>query len=279
MNLTVEQLAHMIPTNPETEQWCRELNRAFPKYEIDTPLRMAGFISQCGHESRDFTLLEENLNYSQNTLKIVFPRYFGPGKRNAAEYARNPEKLANYVYMDEHRSTRGALGNIYPGDGWRFRGGGIKQLTGRNNYERFGKDYGLGPEEAADWVRTKEGALASALWFWSTNKLNAVADTGDVVALTKRINGGDIGLQDRRLRFSVAMQVLTGEIPSRRPLSGTMRRGNTGPAVKQLQEKLGIPADGKFGPRTEKAVKAWQGANNLEPDGIVGPATLAKLMG
>jgi putative chitinase len=95
VKLTVDQLAAMIPTNKEVEAWCKELNEALPKYEITTPLRIAAFISQCGHESRDFTALEENLNYSESALNSVFGRYFGPGKRNAAEYARNPEKIAN----------------------------------------------------------------------------------------------------------------------------------------------------------------------------------------
>jgi putative chitinase len=139
-------------------------------------------------------------------------------------------------------------------------------------------------EQASDWIETKEGALASALWFWTTNKLNPVADTGDVVALTKRINGGDIGLADRQSRYSVAMQALTGVIPTRAapaaaPTSSVLRRGSTGDAVKQMQQKLGITADGNFGPGTEAAVRAWQAANGLTADGIVGPKTLAALMG
>ena len=279
MKITVDQLGAMIPTNNEVEAWCEELNKALPKYDIDTPQRIAGFVSQCAHESRDFTATEENLNYSQGALERVFGRYFGAGKRNAAEYARNPEKIANYVYMDEFRSARGALGNTQEGDGWRFRGGGLKQLTGRNNYEGFAKDYDMSAEEAADWVRTKEGALASALWFWNKNNLNTIADTGDVVALTKRINGGDIGLADRKQRYGVAMQALTGDIPPRAPVTQTLRVGSRGDGVKQMQRKLGIAADGVFGPGTAKAVKAWQEANGLTPDGVMGPKSLAKMFG
>ncbi len=279
MKITVDQLGAMIPTNNEVEAWCEELNKALPKYDIDTPQRIAGFVSQCAHESRDFTATEENLNYSQGALERVFGRYFGAGKRNAAEYARNPEKIANYVYMDEFRSARGALGNTQEGDGWRFRGGGLKQLTGRNNYEGFAKDYDMSAEEAADWVRTKEGALASALWFWNKNNLNTIADTGDVVALTKRINGGDIGLADRKQRYGVAMQALTGDIPPRAPVTQTLRVGSRGDGVKQMQRKLGIAADGVFGPGTAKAVKAWQEANGLTPDGVIGPKSLAKMFG
>jgi putative chitinase len=272
----------MLPTNREIAEWCKELNKAFPKHEINNARRIAGFISQCAHESRDFTAMEENLNYSKEALERVFPRYFGAGKQNAAEYARNPEKIANYVYMDEHRSKAGALGNTQPGDGWRFRGRGLKQLTGRNNYARFAQAYGMTAEQASDWIETKEGALASALWFWTTNKLNPIADTGEVAVLTKRINGGDIGLADRQSRYNVAMQALTGTIPTRAPISAattaTLRRGSKGDAVKQMQRKLGIAADGDFGPGTEAAVKKWQAANGLTADGIVGPKTLAALM-
>lgn len=279
MIITEAQLAVMLPTNSEISDWCKELNKALPKYGINNARRIASFVSQCGHESRDFTALEENLNYSERALNSVFGRYFGPGKRDAKEYARNPEKIANYVYMDKYRSTRGALGNTQPGDGWRFRGRGLKQLTGRHNYERFAKDYEMTAEEAAKWLETKEGALASALWFWDTNNLNSVADTNDVRALTKRINGGDIGLEDREYRYRIAMQALTGDIPPRAPISITLRRGSKGAAVKEMQSKLGITADGDFGPGTEAAVKKWQAANGLAADGIVGPKTLEKLMG
>lgn len=278
MKLTPEQLSAMIPTNRDVDSWCEELNKALPEYGITTPERIAGFISQCAHESRDFTALHENLNYSENALNAVFGRYFGPGKRNAAQYARNPEKIANYVYMDEFRSSRGALGNTKEGDGWRFRGRGLKQLTGRNNYTAFAKDYGITAEQAAEWLETKEGALASALWFWKTNNLNSIADTGDVRALTKRINGGDIGLDDRQRRYDIAIQALSGKMPVRPSDTRVLQRGSRGPAVAEMQEKLGLEADGIFGFGTEKAVKSWQEANGLTPDGVIGPKSMAKLM-
>ena len=290
--LTVDQLRAMIPTNKEVDAWCEELNKALPKYDITTPQRIAGFISQCAHESMDFNALSENLNYREETLNKVFPRYFGPGKRNAAEYAKNPEKIANYVYMDEFRTSK--LGNTQPGDGWRFRGRGLKQLTGRDNYTRFAKDYDMTAEQAAEWLETKEGALASALWFWNTKNLNQVADTGDVTRLTKIINGGDIGLADRKQRYDKAMAVLTGKIPLRAANSKTapvnpqitdavtqvqiLRKGSKGEAVKRMQAALGIKADGDFGPGTEAALKKWQARNGLTADGVAGPKTLSKLM-
>ena len=281
--ITVDQLRAMIPSNKEIDAWCEELNKALPKYDITTDQRIAGFISQCAHESMDFNAMSENLNYREETLNKVFPRYFGPGKRNAAEYAKNPEKIANYVYMDEFRTSK--LGNTQPGDGWRFRGRGLKQLTGRDNYTRFAKDYDMTAEEAAVWVETKEGALASALWFWNTNKLNSIADTGNVAALTKKINGGDIGLADRQARYAKAMAALGGKIDAVAPAAapaastGVLRVGSTGHDVKRMQTALRIPSDGQFGPGTEAALKKWQSANGLTPDGVAGPKTLAKLLG
>jgi putative chitinase len=275
--LTEAQLAAMLPTNKDIKAWCEELNKALPKYGITTDKRIAGFISQCAHESMDFNALSENLNYREETLNKVFPRYFGPGKRSAAEYARNPEKIANYVYMDEFRTSK--LGNVQPGDGWRFRGRGLKQLTGRDNYTRFAKDYDMTAEQAAEWLETKEGALASALWFWNTNKLNAIADTGNVAALTKKINGGNIGLSDRQARYTKAMTALSGKIaaPVTTAVAETLRRGSKGAAVKKMQAKLGLKADGDFGPGTEATLKKWQAANGLTADGVAGPKTLAKL--
>jgi putative chitinase len=284
---TRDHLAALITGNPKVDAWYTALIEVLPKYGINTPRRVAHFISQCAHESNNFRSLEENLNYSADALARVFPRYFGPGKRDAAAYARNPEKIANYVYMDQFRTAK--MGNINEGDGWRFRGRGLKQLTGRDNYTRFGKSVGMTAEEAAEYVATEKGAIESACWFWDTNKLNTIADTDDVVKMTKRINGGDIGLADRQQRYTRAMQVLTGAAPvaaaPAAPAAGgvnlneTIRVGSRGETVRAVQAKLGLTADGAFGPGTERAVKAWQAANGLTADGIVGPKTLAKLLG
>jgi putative chitinase len=251
-------------------------------------------MAQCGHESADFTALEENLNYSEKALNSVFGRYFGPGKRNAAEYARQPEKIANYVYMDEFRSAKGAMGNTQPGDGWRFRGRGIKQLTGRNNYTAFGKSVGMTAEEAAEYVATKKGALESACWFWAKNNIDRFADADDIVGMTKRINGGTIGLEDRKMRYERAKNVLGGKVTAapvkpqvtdavtqkRAPAAArTLRRGMEGEDVKKMQKILGIDADGIFGFGTTAAVKKWQRANGLEADGIVGPKTQTRMFG
>jgi putative chitinase len=263
----------------------------FPKYEINTPNRIAGFVAQCAHESANFTALEENLNYKEETLLKVFPRYFGPSpKRNAKEYARNPEKIANYVYMDEFRTSK--MGNVKEGDGWRFRGRGLKQLTGRENYTNFGKSVGMTAEEAAEYVATEKGAIESACWFWNAKKLNTIADSGDIVKMTKVINGGDIGLADRKERWDKALAVLGGKV-SVAPVAAkaqvsessapaaltTVKRGSQGETVKKLQAALGLAADGIFGIGTEASLKSWQAKNGLTADGVAGPKTLAKLLG
>ena len=283
--LTEAQLAAMIPTNKEVGEWCAALNEMLPKYGITTDKRIAAFVSQCAHESMDFRVLEEALSYKTETLLKVFPRYFGPGKENPDEYARNPQKLANYVYMDKNRSKGGALGNVKENDGWAMRGKGLKQVTGRANHEAFGKTIGMTAEEAAVYLLTKKGALESALWFWGSRNLNEVADTGDVPRLTKIINGGDIGLVERQQRYAKAMAVLGGAVAASinsqitDAVTQVLRKGSKGDLVKKMQSALGIGADGDFGPSTESALKKWQDRNGLTPDGVAGPKTLAKLLG
>ena len=287
--ITLEQFSAMIPKNRNPEEWYEAAVPMFEQYEINTVNRIAGFMAQCAHESADFTRLEENLNYSEKALNAVFGRYFGEGKEDAAEYARNPEKIANYVYQDEFRTKRGAMGNVNAGDGWLFSGRGIKQLTGRNNYTAFGESVGMSAEEAVEYVATPQGALESACWFWKTNKLDRHADAGDNVKLTKAINGGTIGLDDRNRRWEEALQVLGGEYTPPAPAAKstkkaaparTLRRRMQGDDVAAMQRAIGIePADGIFGLGTAAAVKAWQKANGLTADGIVGPATQAKMFG
>jgi len=285
--LQKDHLAKLIPGNKDVDSWHEALVAVMPKYGINTARRAAHFISQCAHESNNFRSLSENLNYSEKALNAVFGRYFGAApKRNAAEYARNPEKIANYVYMDEFRKYK--MGNVKEGDGWLFRGRGLKQLTGRENYTRFGATVDMTAEQAAAYVATPKGAVESACWFWDANNLNSIADTDDVVKMTKKINGGNIGLADRQQRYAKAMQVFGSPVSLADDAGdddfdvddiGVLRKGCKGQGVKMMQEALGIGADGAFGPGTERALKAWQTANSLVADGIAGPATLEKLLG
>ena len=283
--ITLEQFSAMITSNKDPKAWYDAAIPMFEEYEINTPNRIAGFMAQTSHESLDFTRLTENLNYSEKALNSVFSRYFGKGKnkRDAKDYARNQEKIANYVYQDEFRSKRGALGNTNPGDGWLFRGRGIKQLTGRNNYAAFGKSVGMSAEEAAGYVATEKGAMESACWFWKKNKLQKWADKGDNKGLTKAINGGTIGLEDRNSRWDNCLAILGGEMPKKKAAkaskggSRTLRKGMKGDDVAKMQKALGITADGDFGFGTQTTVKKWQKMNGLVADGIVGPATQAKM--
>ena len=281
--LTRDMLAAMIPGNDKVDMWFKAIEEVFPKYEINTVERIAGFIAQCAHESNNFRSLEENLNYSEDALLRVFGRYFGKApKASAAEYARNPEKIANRVYNDEFRKYK--MGNTQPGDGWLFRGRGLKQLTGRENYTKFGKSVKMSAEQAAEYVATEKGAIESACWFWNNKKLNAIADTGDIKKLTKVINGGDIGLADRTSRYENALEVLGGKAVAKKSASSkveysTISIGDNNDTVKAVQAKLGLTADGIFGPGTKRAIKAYQASNGLTADGIAGPATLKKLLG
>ena len=280
-------LEKLIPGNKNVDGWHAALVDVLPKYGIDTERRMAHFISQCAHESNNFRSLEENLNYSEKSLLAVFGRYFGDApKASAAEYARNPEKIANRVYFDKYRKYK--MGNTNEGDGWLFRGRGLKQLTGRENYTNFGKSIDITAEEAAEYVATPKGAVESACWFWNAKKLNNIADTDDVTKMTKIINGGNIGLADRQSRYKNAMEVLGSPVTLSQDAGdddfdvddiGVLRKGCKGEGVKMMQEALGVGADGAFGPGTERALKAWQTSNGLVADGIAGPNTLEKLLG
>lgn len=203
-DFTADHLSTLLGGNSDAPEWYAAMSEILPKYGIDTPERVAGFVAQCAHESANFKRLEENLNYSEQALLSVFGRYFGEApKRSAAEYARKPEMIANYVYQDEFRSSK--MGNVNEGDGWLFRGRGLKQLTGRDNYTRFGKTVGMTAEEAAEYVATKQGALESACWFWDHANCNQFADDRDIVGMSKKINGGTIGLEDRQRRWDEAL--------------------------------------------------------------------------
>jgi len=271
-----EQIVHILHGNADAAAWADAAMEILPKYEINTPNRIAGFFAQTGHESMNFTALSENLNYRAETLEKLFSKYFSKAGRNAADYAKQPEKIANIIYG-------GRMGNVQEGDGYRFRGRGVIQLTGRDNYTAFGKSVGMSPEQVIDYVQTKKGALESACWYWNSRKINAACDKSDITLMTKLVNGGTIGLEDRRKHYEQALAVLGGAVPApianAAAIPGVLKKGSTGENVKRLQAELGLEDDGVFGPGTESAVKKWQAANGLAADGIVGPKTLAKLLG
>lgn len=182
-----------------TEKWASVVIAAMKAFGTDTPLRQAHFLAQAGHESAGFKTLVENLNYSAEGLRATWPTRFTPER--AAAMARKPELIANHVYGNR-------LGNTKQGDGWRFRGRGIFQLTGRENYARAGKALDMPFEAEPERLESPEAAAMTAAWFWKDRGLNALADADDLLAVTRRINGGLHGLEDRRLRLVRAKKAL-----------------------------------------------------------------------
>lgn len=183
--------------------WVPALNDAFTQFGILTTRQQAAFIGQCGHECGNFRILEENLNYRAATLMKLWPRRF-PSLEIANQYAGNPKKIANMVYASRMGNRDEASG-----DGYRFRGRGCIQLTGHANYFHAGQALGVDFVMEPDLVATPKYAALTAAWFWSTHGCNKVAEMGDWVALTKKINGGTIGYDDRVKHTNEAISVLT----------------------------------------------------------------------
>jgi putative chitinase len=205
-DFTLDKVTHLLHKNKEPEFWFNAMNEYLPKFGITTAARVAGFVAQGQHESADFTILQENLNYSAKGLRGVFGKYF-PDDATANQYAKKPIMIANRVY-----ASRMGNGNEASGDGYRYRGRGILQLTGRANYTQCSRDL-FGDDTLADdpdLVRTPEYAIITACWFWYKNKLNEICDRGDIVLLSKRINGGTIGLEDRIKHWNDALDVFEG---------------------------------------------------------------------
>lgn len=200
--LTEQQLGQIIPGNPYISHWYQALQQCLPDYEINTRQRIAAFLAQCAHESGGFKFLKENLNYQAASLMRVWPRYF-PDMATAQAYAHNQEKIANRAY-----ANRMGNGDEASGDGWRFCGRGLIQLTGKTNYQAFADSIETPLEDVPAYLATFEGAVQSACWFWENNNLNQYADSGDITTMTKRINGGTLGLADRQKHYQHALHVL-----------------------------------------------------------------------
>jgi putative chitinase len=197
-----EHLAKIIPGNPYIDYWFNALEMILPDYDIDTIPRVAAFLAQTAHESGNYRFLKENLNYRATSLRKVFPKYF-PTDALAAKYAHNQAAIANRVY-----GNRMGNGPESSGDGFRYCGRGLIQLTGKSNYIKFAESIETPVEEIPEYLSTFEGAIQSACWYWEENNLNRWADQGDILTLTKRINGGTIGLEDRKKHYAHALKVL-----------------------------------------------------------------------
>lgn len=205
--LTLDQLKKMLPKNKYVTDWHEALAQLLPDYDINTPRRIAAFIAQCSHESGGFTALKENLNYRWETLRKIWPRHF-PTDAIAKDYATRLDKqrhIANRAY-----ANRMGNGDEASGDGARFLGRGLIQLTGRTNYQNFADSLEMDINDVPEYLATFEGAAQSACWFWESNNLNRFADSGDIKGLTKAINGGYIGLEDRIKHYNHALHVMGG---------------------------------------------------------------------
>jgi putative chitinase len=181
-------------------KWLEPLLETFEKYEINTPKRQAYFIGQCMHESGGFKQLKENLNYSAKGLMATWPSRF-PDMDTAEKFERNPEKIANKVYA-------GRMGNTEDGDGAKYIGRGLIQLTGKENYANCGSAIGVDLVANPDLLATPKYAALSAGWFWNRKGLNALADVDDLDTITKRINGGLIGIADRKAKVEMVSKYL-----------------------------------------------------------------------
>ena len=199
--ITRDILSVLAPTNKNIDIWVEAMNKILPKYDIVTPKRLAAFLAQTAHESAGFTAVRENLNYSAQGLMKTWPSRFNSA--TATAYARQPEKIANKVY-----ANRMGNGDEASGDGWRYRGRGLIQITGKANYTKLAQYIKKTLQETIGYCETVEGAVESACFYWVSNNLNAIADTGDMTTLTRRINGGVIGLADRLDKYKKTLEDL-----------------------------------------------------------------------
>ena len=200
--LTQDQLSRIIPTNHYVGNWYPVLVQGLPDYDITSVKRIAAFLSQCAHESNDFNSIKENLNYHAQTLMNTWPKLF-PTIDIANQYASNPQMIANRAYAN-------ILGNgdESSGDGYKFCGRGLIQVTGKYNYQEFADSLTMNINDVPAYLETFQGAVQGACWFWETHKLNTYADSEDILGMTKVINGGTLGLDDRTLRYNKAISIL-----------------------------------------------------------------------
>jgi putative chitinase len=202
--VTFEQLNEFFEDTDEDiiQRFVEDLNTVMEFYEINNKQRISMFLAQVGHESGGLRTIKENLNYSADRLKVIFPKYFRGV--DPAPFAKNPAKIANRVY-----ASRMGNGDEASGDGYRYCGRGLIQLTGKSNYQAFAADMSWTLEEATEAMGTEEGACWSAGWFWDSRELNQWADKGDIVTVTKKINGGTIGLEDRKSHYEAALEIFS----------------------------------------------------------------------
>ena len=263
-------MAHVAGRAPDAviTDMARSLAVHAPEYGQDaTRERLAEFVAQIAHETGGFRVFVENLNYRASVLTRQWPSHFTPAQAQAA--VGNPVEIASRAYG-------GRMGNApYPSDdGFRYRGRGALQLTGRAAYRRYGELTGLPLESNPDLAADPASSVLIAMAFFKEARVNEAIDRGDFREARRRTNGGSIGLENVAQLRAKALAFLGGAQGQHRPV---IRVGARGGDVRALQSKLGLPADGVFGPATEAAVKAFQGGHGLGADGVVGPATWGAL--
>jgi putative chitinase len=277
----LDRIAPIIPDALDNyREAIRRGGELFEENEITTPLRMAHFMAQSLHETGGFTVLRENMNYSAQRLFDVF----GVNHHSAAitneeafDLARKPERIAERVYGLGNPHKAQELGNTQPGDGFRYRGNGILQTTGRGAHRETGRAVGVDFENNPDLATTPEHALKPALHEWTKNGMNAFADRNDIRGITRRINGGFNGLAERQVWFNRVFHLL-------QPGANLDAAGDPDDEVKSLQRDLNtlgadpkLEVDGRYGPRTRNAVKDFQASVGIVADGIAGPVTEATI--
>lgn len=201
-DFTLAKFKECVGNPPYADHWYEALCEILPDYDINTVPRVAAFLAQTAHESGGYRAIKENLNYKAESLMRVWPRYF-PDLATAQRYAHNQQAIANRAY-----ANRMGNGDEASGDGWKFCGRGLIQLTGKSNYQRYAESLEIGLDEASEHLTTFEGCVQSAAWFWEANNLNQYADSGDILTMTKRINGGTLGLEDRQKHYKHSIHVL-----------------------------------------------------------------------
>ena len=203
MEITLEQFHAIVGQNAYAEHWVEALNKCLPDYDINTPHRVAGFFGQTMVESAAYTAIKENLNYKAESLMRLWHSHF-PTEEIANQYAHNQEAIANRAY-----ANRIGNGDESSGDGWKFCGRGLIQLTGKDNYQAFADSVGMQLEDVPAFLETFEGCVQSACFFWENNNLNALADQGNWEHISRIVNGGTEGLEKRVAYSNHALQVLS----------------------------------------------------------------------
>lgn len=202
-DFSLQKVQQILSGAPHVEDWYKALNEILPDYDITSVQRVACFLGQTQHESGNYRAVRENLNYKAEGLIKIFGSHFPGGLAEAKQYEHNQERIANRIY-----ANRMGNGSEESGDGFKFRGRGLIQLTGRENYQFFADSIGESVDDIPTFLETFEGAVQSACYFWEASKLNALADAMDIKQMTRVINGGYLGLEERTQHIQNAITIL-----------------------------------------------------------------------